>query len=169
MKKLLFILTACLIISPVSFGQDNDILQLKEKIIELQNNGELGFKETVLCSKIFGFSSYVALQEPFVNKDGELLVYFEPANIFTNRRSGLYEIWYKEDMVLLKENGEVLQEWPDIVDFHYTAQKPVLDLFAQNSITLGGQVPPGKYKFKAVLKDQLSGKTATKIIDFEIR
>ena len=150
MKKILITLAVCLILSPVSFGQENEILQLKEKIIDLQNEGDLGFKEMVLCSKILGFSSYVALQEPVVDKDGELLVYFEPANVFTNRRSGLYEMWYKEDMVLLKENGDILQEWPDIVDFHYTAQKPVLDLFGQNRITLGGQVPPGKYKFKAV-------------------
>jgi hypothetical protein len=72
-------------------------------------------------------------------------------------------------MVLLKENGDVLQEWPEIVDFHYTSQKPVLDTYGQNSITIGGKVPPGKYKFKAVLKDQLSGKTAAKIVEFEIR
>ena len=169
MRKSLIIFVAFLLGFPFLPAQENDILLLKEKIIDLQNTGELGFKEMELCSKIFGFGSYVALQEPVVDKDGELLVYFEPSNIFTNRRSGIYEIWYKEDMVLMKENGEIVQEWPDIVDFHYTAQKPVLDLFAQNSITLGGQVPPGKYQFKAVVKDQLSGKTASKVIDFEIR
>ncbi|MFO7867614.1 MAG: hypothetical protein R6V02_12515 [Candidatus Aminicenantes bacterium] len=169
MKKLLVILAVSLVISPALSGQENEILQLKEKIIDLQNEGELGFKEVALCSKIFGFGSYVALEKPVVDKDGEVLVYFEPANVFTNRKNGLYEIWYKKDMVLMKEDGEVLEEWTDIVDFHYTAKRPVLDLFVRNNISLGGQVPPGKYQFKAVLKDQLSGKTAVKIIDFEIR
>ena len=43
-----------------------------------------------------------------------------------------------------------------------------MDLFAQNSIELKGQLPTGKYKFKATLKDKLSEKTTTHIIDFEI-
>jgi hypothetical protein len=44
-----------------------------------------------------------------------------------------------------------------------------MDLFAQNSVELKGLLPPGKYKFKATLKDKLAEKTATHIIDFEIR
>lgn len=169
MKKLLLLLTICTLIFSGLNGQESEILKLKEKIIDLQNDGELGFKKMVLCSKIRGFGSYVALQEPVVDKGGKLLVYYEPENVFTNRRNGLYEIWYTEDVALLKENGEVLQKWEDLGSFHYTAHKPVLDLFGKNSINLGGKVPPGKYRFKAVLKDQLSGKKATKIIDFEIR
>jgi len=35
--------------------------------------------------------------------------------------------------------------------------------------TLGGQVPAGKYRFKAVLKDTLSGRTSVKVMDFEVR
>ena len=72
-------------------------------------------------------------------------------------------------MVLLDEKGEVLQEWPNALDFHYTTRTPVMDLWAQNNITLGGQVPAGKYRFKAVLKDKLSGRTAVKVMDFEVR
>lgn len=169
MKKWLVVFAVLAVVSSGVNGQENKILQLKEQIIDLQNEGELGFKEMVLCSKIIGFGSYVPLQKPVVDKNGELLVYFEPANIFTNRRNGIYEMWYREDMILMNENGEVMQKWEDIVDFHYTAQKPVLDLFGQNSINLSGSVPAGKYRFKAVLKDQLSGKTVSKTIDFEIR
>jgi len=168
-KKLLTIFMVLSVIVSALYSQDNKILQLKEQIIDLQNEGDLGFKEMILCSKIIGFGSYVPLQKPVVDKNGELLVYFEPANIFTNRRSGIYEMWYREDMILMNEKGEVMQKWEDIVDFHYTAQKPVLDLFGRNSINLGGNVPAGKYRFKAVIKDQLSGKTASKTIDFEIR
>jgi len=44
-----------------------------------------------------------------------------------------------------------------------------MDLFAQNSIDIKGQLTAGKYKFRAVLNDKLSEKTAAKTIDFEIR
>lgn len=97
------------------------------------------------------------------------LVYYEPVNVFTNKRDGLYEIWYTQDMALLQANGDVIQKWKNIFNFHYTTKSPELDLFAQNSIDLGGNIPPGKYKFKAVLKDKLKNKSVTKIADFEIR
>ena len=152
-----------------TFAQEDEILDLKEKIIELQNKGKLGFTNFALCSKIMGFASFVPLPELVIDKNGTLLIYYEPINIFTKRKDDLYEIWYTQDMTLLRDNGEVVSHWNDILTFHYTTKKPVMDLFAQNSIELKGQLPVGKYKFKATLKDKLIEKTATHIIDFEIR
>jgi hypothetical protein len=60
-------------------------------------------------------------------------VYYEPSNVYTSRKEGLYEIWYTQDMVLLDGKGEVIQEWKDILEFHYTTRKPVLDLFARTA------------------------------------
>lgn len=150
-------------------AQESEILKLKERIIEIQNNSELGFRHFQFCSNIIGFGSYVPLAEPVLDKSGELLVYYEPVNVFTSRKEGLYEIWYTQDMALLNSAGEVIQEWPNILNFHYTTRTPVMDLYARNTITLGGQVPPGHYRFKAVLKDKLSGRSVVKVADFEIR
>lgn len=147
----------------------DEILDLKEKIIDLQNKGILGFQNFTLCSKIFGFGSYVPLEQPVVDKNGSLLVYYEPSNVYTSRKEGLYEIWYTQDMVLLDGKGEVVQEWKDILEFHYTTRKPVLDLFARNSLDLGGQLPPGSYGFRAVIKDKLGDKKAERTVTFEIR
>ncbi len=169
MKKGLCLVATILIIFGLAFAQEDEILKLKEKIIDLQNKGKLGYTNFTLCSKIMGFASYVPLPEPVLDKNGILLIYYEPINVFTNRKEGMYEIWYTQDMTLLKETGEVVSHWSDILTFHYTTKKPVMDLFAQNSIELKGLLPPGKYKFKATLKDKLTEKTATHIIDFEIR
>ncbi|MBN2409629.1 MAG: hypothetical protein JXE07_07805 [Candidatus Aminicenantes bacterium] len=166
-----FVWLAVMMILTGSFGraQESEILRLKERIIEIQNTSELGFRNLHFCSNIIGFGSYVPLPNPILGKDGELLVYYEPLNVFTSKKEGLYEIWYTQDMALLDAEGEVLQEWPEMLNFHYTTRTPVMDLYAQNSLTLGGRVPAGQYKFKAVLKDKLSGKSAVKVIDFEIR
>jgi hypothetical protein len=169
MKRALFGITLCLLASSLVLAQGDEILKLKDKIIEIQNKGELGFRNFAFCSNIIGFGSYVPLAEPALDKSGDLLVYYEPVNVFTNKKEGLYEIWYTQDMALLNEKGEVLQEWPNALDFHYTSKAPVLDVWAQNNITLGGQVPVGKYRFRGVLKDKLNGKSATKIVDFEVR
>ena len=169
MKKGMCLIFALFIVFGWTFAQEDEILDLKEKIIELQNKGKLGFTNFTLCSKIMGFASYVPLPELVIDKNGTLLIYYEPINIFTKRKGDLYEIWYTQDMTLLRNNGEVVSHWNDILTFHYTTKKPVMDLFAQNSIELKGQLPVGKYKFKATLKDKLTEKTATHIIDFEIR
>ena len=169
MKKRLCLVFAILILLGWTHSQEDEILNLKEKIIDLQNKGKLGFANFSLCSKIMGYASYVPLSEPVIDKNGSLLVYYEPVNIFTSKRDGLYEIWYTQDMTLLKENGEVVSHWTDILTFHYTTKKPVMDLFAQNSIDLKGQLPSGKYQFKATLKDKLSERTAVHTVDFEIR
>jgi len=153
----------------VAVAQDSEILKLKEKIIEIQNRGELGFRNFAFCSAIAGYGSYVPLTSPVLDKNGELLVYYEPVNVFTAKKEGLYEIWYTQDMVLLDEKGTLLQEWPNALAFHYTTRTPLLDFWAQNSLTLGGQVPVGKYQFKAVLKDKLSGKSSIKVLAFEVR
>jgi hypothetical protein len=168
-KKLLWCGVIFFLTISLSQAQGDEILKLKEKIIEIQNQGELGFRNFTICSNIVGFGSYVPLLGASLDKSGDLLVYYEPVNVFTSRKEGLYEIWYIQSMALLNEKGEILQEWPNALDFHYTTRVPVMDLFAQNSVTLGGQVQVGKYKFRAVLKDQLSGKSATKIVDFEVR
>jgi hypothetical protein len=169
MKRGLSIACAFLVIIGMNFAQEGEILGLKEKIIDLQNNGDLGFTDFIPCSEIMGFASYVPLSEPVIDKNGTLLIYYEPANVFTNKRDGLYEIWYTQDMTILTEDSEVISHWNDILTFHYMTKKPVMDLFAQNSIDLKGQLQAGKYKFKATLKDKLSKKTATHIINFEIR
>jgi hypothetical protein len=169
MKKAIGLFVVIFITVLGVFSQQDEILQLKEKIIQLQNKGTLGFQNFTLCSKILGFASYVSLPEAVVDKNGTLLIYYEPVNVYTNVRDGMYEIWYTQDMTLLKENGDIVQNWKDILTFHYTTKKPVMDLFAQNSIDIKGQLPAGKYKFSAVLHDKLTEKTATKTIDFEIR
>ena len=169
MRRFLGIAVLVVLAGSFCLAQENEILRLKEKIIDIQNRSELGFRHFDFCSNIIGFGSYVPLAEPVLDRDGSLLVYYEPVNVFTNRKEGLYEIWYTQDMALLDSRGEVMKEWVDILNFHYTTRTPIMDLYARNSVSLAGQVPPGRYQFRAVLKDKLSGKSAVKVVPFEIR
>jgi len=168
MKRYFSIACIILLALPVAFGQEQEILKLKEKIIEIQNKNELGFNNFTLCTNIISFASYVPLSKPVVEKDGTLLVYYEPANVYTSKKGGLYEVWYTQDMALFSEEGKLIFEKKDALSFHYTTQAPLLDLYATNTLTLTG-LTPGKYKFKATLKDKLKDKSANKTIDFEIR
>jgi hypothetical protein len=168
MKGFLSLSLVFLVAAPLVFGQADDILKLKEKIIELQNKGELGFRNFAICSNIIGFGSYVPVAAPAFKAGDQILFYYEPLNVFTSRREGLYEIWYTQDMIVLDAKGNVLLNKADALDFHYTSKTPVLDLYATNSLDVGG-LAPGKYQFKAVLKDRLRNKQIAKIVEFTIQ
>jgi len=59
------------------------ILELKNEIIQLQNNGGLGVHNFTLCSKIYYFSHYVPLLEPKIEENTPFFLYYEPANLDT--------------------------------------------------------------------------------------
>ncbi|MFC2158717.1 hypothetical protein ACFLT9_12855 [Acidobacteriota bacterium] len=169
MKKILALVVLALVLSGGTILQADEVIELKEKIIEIRNKGELGFSDFTVCSQIMGFASYAAIPNNVVDINGTLLVYYEPENIFTSMKDGIYEIWYTQDMSLLDESGELIKEWLDILNFHYMTKKPFIDMFAQNSLEIKGQLPAGKYKFQAVLKDKLRNKSVTKVIDFVVK
>ena len=152
------------------FGEQEDyekILELKDEIVKIQNQGELGFRNFTLCSKIITMGHYVPLPEPKVKVGEKLLVYYEPANVFTNTQGGRYEFWFTQDMLLFDEKGELLYEKTDALSMHFNTATPLLDLYVTNTLTLTG-LPAGKYTYKAVLHDALRDTTAGKTIDFEI-
>ena len=143
------------------------VLELKEKIVELQNGGKLGFRNFTICSKIITFGTYVPLTEAKVKQGGELLIYFEPANFFTSKLDKRYDIWLTQDMIVLTEKGEVLLDKKDALTHRHNTASPVMDLFNKNTVTVGN-LPTGKYVFKAVLHDKLKDENASKSIVFEV-
>ena len=170
MKRIAFVLLVSLFsgVPAVSFGADEDsVLRLKNEIIDIQNEGTLDFKQFTLCSNILGFGSYVELGTDKIKAGSTLLVYYEPFNLFTNRREGLYELWYQQDMRIYKNDGELIYEKEGGLDFHYMSKNPVLDVYAKNTLNLGN-LPPGLYVYEALLKDKLKGTEAKRSIPFEI-
>ncbi|MCP2596898.1 hypothetical protein NLC93_03390, partial [Candidatus Aminicenantes bacterium AC-335-G13] len=67
----------------------------------------------------------------------------------------------------LNSKRKVLFKKEDALNFHYTFTSPVMDLYATNSLELGN-LPPGKYIYKIVLKDRLKDEVVVKEIPFEI-
>jgi len=70
-------------------------------------------------------------------------------------------------MFVLTGDGEVLLEQKAVATHHYFTETPIIDLYFTNSISVG-QLPPGKYVFRAVLNDKLKGRTKTKELSFYV-
>lgn len=143
------------------------ILELKEKIIDLQNQADLGINNIMACSRIVAYGTYTPLEGPKIKKGERLLVYLEPVNFFTKRTNGKYEIFLTEDILILNEKGDILWGREGASTYNYTSNSPVIDLFFVNAVDIK-DLPPGKYVFKAIINDKLKGKSAFKSIFFEI-
>ena len=170
MKGIVLFLIMMVTLTGTTFAQRGNyeiILKLKDVIVEIQNQGELGFKNFTLCSKIITMGHYVALPEPTLKMGQELLIYYEPISIFTNTQEGRYEFWITQDMLLFNDEGELLYEKTDALSMHFNTETPLLDLYVRNTLTLTG-ITVGKYTYKAVLHDVLRDATATKTVDFEV-
>ena len=169
-KGIVLLLIMTVTLAGTTFAQQGDydlILELKDRIIKIQNQGELGLRNFTLCSKIITMGHYVALPKPTLKTGEELLIYYEPVNIFTNTQEGRYEFWITQDMFLFDEEGELLYEKTDALSMHFNTETPLLDLYVRNTLALTG-ITAGKYTYKAVLHDVLRGIVAAKTIDFEV-
>lgn len=145
----------------------DEIRELKERILDLQNEGELGIGVFEMCRSVQGYGQYVPSPDRKL-RGREALFYFEPRNLFTNRRDGMYQVWFTEDMAVLSPAGEVLMERRDALQFNYTTKSPVLDVFATNTLTLA-EAPAGLYRFRITLRDRLRGDAvASEQITFEV-
>jgi len=143
------------------------ILKLKEDIVRIQNQGELGIKKLNLCRSIVTLGAYVPLEEAKIEVGKEYYIYYEPANVFTKISEGRYEFWFTQDMILLDGEGEVLMERLGALSMHFNTATPLLDIYVTNDLLLTA-APAGKYTYKIVLHDVFRDESTVETIDFEV-
>jgi len=57
MKRAFWLANLIILAASLSTAQDNEILKLKEQIIEIQNRGDLGFRNFAFCSSLAWIST----------------------------------------------------------------------------------------------------------------
>ena len=140
---------------------------LKEQIIEIQNQGKFGIRHFIPCSKIQAIGVYTELTEPKFKQEETAYFYIEPENFFTRKSEGKYEIWISEDILILSERGETLMEKLGVVETHYNSASHILDVYFNNHVEFKG-VPAGKYIFKVILYDKIKNTSASEVLPFEV-
>ena len=150
-----------------SEGTAETVDQLKERIIEKENAGKLGFRQFTLCTKIDGYGQFEPAAGNKVASGSKLQFYYEPKNLFTKRSDGRYQKWFTQDMIVRDGKGKELLRQEGALDFNYKTKVPVLDVYGTNSLSVG-ELPAGKYEFEAVIHDQLSKQDARYVFTFEI-
>jgi len=164
------ILAMALLTAPVPARADethDKVLALKEQIIDLQNQGQLGMVDFTICDKVLNFGSYVPNREARVEPGGKLLVYYEPINWFINRVQGRFEFNLTQDAAVLSLDGKELFNQKKMFTFTMNTAKPVFDLYVTNSLNLEG-LPPGRYVYRATLHDEFKNAVASQTAEFEV-
>lgn len=146
---------------------EETVLSLKERIIDIQNQGTLGFRNFTLCKNIITYGQYVPYPDNRVKSGSKIFFYYEPENVYTNRQNGIYHIWYTQSIIVKDADGKELLKSEEILNFNHQSISPVLDLYAKNSLNLG-KVPPGTYQYEAILHDKLRGADARTTFVFEV-
>ena len=147
--------------------KDDEVIKLKEKIIDVQNEREPGFRNFLLCSNIVSFGQYVPAESNNVKAGSKLQFYYEPCNLYTNRKDNTYQIWYTQDMILSNDAGEEIYRKDNALNFNYQTLSPVLDVYAENSLDLG-DLASGKYIYSAIIHDKLKNVSAEYKYEFEV-
>ncbi|MBI5570834.1 MAG: hypothetical protein HY914_12890 [Desulfomonile tiedjei] len=107
---------------------------LKERIIDVQNNGKLGFRKIVPCSVVDGFGSYSPLEpgQPL----SKLVFYCEPANVSTLLSGDRYVIDCTVDFLLMDLSGKVLLGKDSVLKINRVSRSPILDLYFKVEMNL---------------------------------
>ncbi|MFH1117369.1 MAG: hypothetical protein V1792_25905, partial [Pseudomonadota bacterium] len=132
-------------------GKD-EVLDLKKKILELQNKQKLRFGRVALCSKVEGYGVYSPL--PAGKLLPQMILYLEPANVSTLITDGRYVIDCTVDIGILDSAGNPAKGSLKSLKFHRTARSPILDLYFRLPINFT-KPPPNAFSISITLHDNI--------------
>jgi hypothetical protein len=142
---------------PGAEAQD-EVQALKQKIIELQNKGKLGFRKIVLCRSVEGFGVYSPLDpgQPV----SKIVFYCEPSNVSTMLSGERYVIDCAVDAFLMDSSGRTLLGKENMLKINRVSRSPVMDLFFKVEINFQ-KLPAKKLIAKIVLHDKIKNQSVT--------
>jgi len=136
----------------------SEIQTLKEKIIELQNKGKLGFRKVILCNSVEGFGLYSPF-EPGQSLN-RILLYFEPSNVSTLLSEGRFIVDLAVDVFILDSNGKVIGGKENMLKINKISRSPILDLYYKMEMNVK-KTAKREVLMKTVLHDRIKNQSTS--------
>jgi hypothetical protein len=133
---------------------------MKERIIDLQNKGKLGFRKIVACSTVEGFGVYSPIEPG--QTVGKVVFYCEPANVSTLRSQDRYIVDCAVDFLLMDSSGKVLGGKENALKINRISRSPVMDLYFKVEMRLRKLADRSVF-IKTVLHDKIKNETVSVI------
>jgi len=147
------------------------IEELEEVLVLVKNKAELKLVNLFFCEEdpqMFGI--YNIRANTVFTQDDVFYMYGEPKNFtYKEIQEGIYQLHFKGEIYLLSSDNNVVFGEINFLDFPLTSHVRNSEIFISAAIPVKNLgIDPGDYKFRLVLKDAFSQKTAESIIEFSI-
>lgn len=140
-----------------SEGKPEDTSELRQRIIDLQNKGKLGFRKVIACSSVDGYGLYSPVEpdKPF----SRIIFYVEPSNVNTLVSGDRYIIDCSVDVFVTDARGKGVAGKEGAYKINKVSRSPVLDLYFKLDINFSKPVTRD-IVVKIVVRDNLKNETA---------
>ncbi|MBM4328017.1 MAG: hypothetical protein FJ118_12745 [Deltaproteobacteria bacterium] len=152
--------------APGPAAKTDEVEQLKQKILDIQNKGKLGFRKVVPCSSVEGYGLYAPLKpdEPATR----VIFYFEPQNVSTLITGDRYVIDLTVSLFILDTAGKVVGGKENMLKISRVSHSPVLDLFYK--MDLKAREPLSQDLIvRTVLRDNIKNETVSATYRLNVR
>jgi hypothetical protein len=126
------------------------VVFLAEAMMMIKSSEELSIDQLFLCEEINGYRDYIKREGTTLRSSEPFLLYIEPAGYQIRKEGSEYKIWVSEDASIVNEDGDVIFQENNWVEYHRGFVSPVIPFYITNRVT---DIPPGKYIFKFTIKD----------------
>jgi len=123
---------------------------LNEAIYMIKSNEEFQIKEIALCDKVDGYGIYEKKPGNAIKAGEPILFYIEPIGFKIEKENGQFVIWISEDAKITNEEGEVIFQKTDWINYNQSFSQPNIPFYITNRVA---DIPAGKYTFMFTLKD----------------
>lgn len=139
---------------------DVEIHRLKERILELQSKGKLGFRKVVPCTAVDSFGVYSPLvPESNVSK---ILLYVEPMNFTTLVTKDRYIIDLSVDIFAYDLSGKLIVGKENVLRINRVSRSPILDLYYKIELNLAKHTGQD-FVIKTALHDKLKNQSVSTV------
>ena len=142
-----------------SIQETEEVSILKEKILELQNQSDLGFGKVVPCKAVEGYGIYSPLEAG--QPGSKVIFYVEPANYGVLKSEGRYIIDCAVDLFIYDTSGKLITGNENARKINKVSRSPILDLYFTVELNINKTVKQRSFIVKMVLNDRIKNKSAS--------
>ena len=141
--------------------------ELEKALVQLRKQAALSVRNLAFCTTVYDYGAYDEYAESQFQKGQQLSLYAEVENFQSCMTDQGYLTSLASSYELLDEKGIDIDrgEFPSIKDYCRNRRR---DFHIEYGLSLPEQIAPGNYRLQLTIQDNLSHKTGTHEIAFEV-
>jgi len=145
---------------------EKTIDHLAEAMMLVKNRLDLHLVKLIMCTEVRDFGDYDARDSFEVNAGEALLLYMEPDGYHILKEGDSYKIWVSQDASISNDQGEVIFQRNNWVNYKRIFPTPILPFYLTNRVS---DIPAGKYTYSLTLKDHYKNTFFSKTFEFIVK